>query len=185
MIFKSSNQGISSLKVIEWNINSDKRGSFSKLFSKNVYEELNIDFNVKQINLSHNSIRGTLRGMHYQSSSPDSKLVTSLRGSILDIAVDIRSGSDTFLEWQSVILDSDKGNSFYIPGGFAHGFITLTDDVKLLYLHDEEYLPENQCGINPFDPALSIDWKNEVESINSRDKNFKFLNESFKGIKLS
>ena len=169
MNFDIYNQSIPGLKVIQWKINEDERGFFSKLFSKDEFKEFGINLSVKQVNLSHNSKKGTLRGMHYQDPQPDAKLITCISGSILDVALDIRKNSDTFLQWHAVVLDSRKFNSFLIPKGFAHGFITLENDVNILYLHDQEYLPLNQSAINPFDPSINIEWKQEVTSISDRD----------------
>lgn len=182
MNFDTYDQSIPGLKVIQWKINEDERGFFSKLFSQNEFEEFGIDLSIKQVNFSHNSKKGTLRGMHYQDPQPDAKLITCINGSILDVALDIRKDSDTFLQWHSVVLDSRKSNSFLIPRGFAHGFVTLENDVKILYLHDEEYLPLNQYAINPFDPAINIEWKQEVISISDRDKECKFINDGFEGL---
>lgn len=159
-------------------LSTDDRGSFSKLFSG---EGILESFSISQVNLSKNYEIGTLRGLHYQYPNLDAKIITVLRGSIIDVAVDIRKQSTNFLGIYKYKLSADENHSLYIPKGFAHGFITLSSNTQVHYLHDEKYFADQQLGINALDSELGINWENKVKIISERDKNLPNIR-NFKGV---
>ena len=171
---------LNKVKLIEPNMHYDQRGWF--------YEAYNVDqfdrkYDFIQDNHSFSNVAGTLRGLHYQLPPfEQSKLIRVIVGSILDIVVDVRPESNTFLEWQSFVLNSEEKKSLLIPKGFAHGFITLSDKTEVYYKVDEKYSPENEITINYDDPSLMINWGNvNIKSISKKDlrgisiKDFKIL----------
>ena len=114
--------------------------------------------------------------MHFQNPPHmEKKIVTCLQGEVLDIAVDIRKGSPTFLNWHSEILNSENQSSFCIPSGFAHGFQTLTDNCQLLYIHSEFYKPDAEGVLNAFDSKIHIAWPLDVTEMSDRDRNSTLL----------
>ena len=162
---------------------SDDRGRFSRIFCRNTLSELLEGREVMQINHSHTSIEGTVRGMHFQfPPQSEVKIVTCMRGAVWDVAVDLRRGSPTFLQYQAVTLSEDDDCSFLVPEGFAHGFQTLAPDSELLYLHTAEFDPESEGSVNAIDPMLAIDWPRRVSNRSERDSQVPMLDPSFKGI---
>ena len=105
------------------------------------------------------SSKGVLRGLHFQTLHPQGKLVRSLQGKVYDVAVDLRKGSKTFGKYFGVVLDAEKQNQFYIPEGFAHGFLVLTEEATFAYKCTDFYHPEDEGGLMWNDPAIGIDWK--------------------------
>jgi dTDP-4-dehydrorhamnose 3,5-epimerase len=109
--------------------------------------------------------------MHFQCAPHDeAKFVSCLVGEVFDVAVDLRPWSSTYLQWHGEVLSAQNGRSMMIPGGFAHGFQTLTEDCELIYLHDKPYAPEAEGGVNPLDPKLAIAWPLPVGQISARDQ---------------
>jgi len=164
---------------------SDERGAFSRVFCMEELSPLMQEKRIEQINHSFNSKKGTVRGMHFQYA-PDCevKMVKCMRGSVLDIVIDIRKNSETFLESFSIELSAKNQNMLFIPEGFAHGFQTLEDDTELLYLHTKLYSPKNEGALNVTDPLLDINFPLDIISLSSRDKEHKFLDKNFKGIEV-
>ena len=163
-------------------IHGDQRGWFHRVYSN---KELGgyIPKKIVQINHSFNKNKGTFRGFHFQlPPHNESKLIRCIRGKVLDMALDIRCGSSTFLQVASIELSSEKRNMIYIPEGFAHGFLTLEDNCELEYYHSEEYIKESEGGINVSDPKLNLTLPLNIELISERDKAFNLMNESFIGI---
>ena len=151
----------------------DERGQFARTFCVDELSDAGIDFRVLQTNISTNTIAGTLRGMHYQRDPHgEQKIVRCSRGSIFDVAVDIRPGSDTYLQWTSEILSSKRMNGLYIPAGFAHGFISLTDDCEVTYLMGSTYEAEAGAGLRWDDPAIQINWPLTPSIMSERDANW-------------
>ena len=137
----------------------DDRGWFSEIFHENRLSELGIVVRFVQDNLSSSRRAGTLRGLHFQlPPAAQAKLVTVLQGRILDIAVDVRRGSPTFGKHVSAELSAETGRQLYIPVGFAHGFLSLEDDVVLMYKVSDYYAPAYDSGIRWNDPDLSVRW---------------------------
>ena len=163
----------------------DNRGHFERLFCVKEFKELGLDKPIININHSFSKKKGTVRGLHFQYPPfQEVKLIICLKGSIYDIAVDIRANSCTFLQWQAEILDGDSRKIFMIPEGFAHGFQTLEDNVELLYIHTNFYNKEKESGLNHNDPILNINWPLKVTKISDKDKNYKFITTNFKGVEL-
>lgn len=148
---------IPEVKIIEPKVFGDTRGFFYESFQDKRYFDNGIDANFVQDNFSR-SITGVLRGLHYQLKYPQAKLVTVIRGSVLDVAVDIRVGSPTFGEWVGVILNDENHRQLYIPAGFAHGFCVLSDIVDFAYKCSDYYHPEDEHGILWNDSEIGISW---------------------------
>jgi dTDP-4-dehydrorhamnose 3,5-epimerase len=137
----------------------DDRGHFVEVFNQKVCLSAGIDFQPVQENQSLSRFAGTVRGLHFQREpAVQAKLVRVLRGRIFDVAVDIRLGSPTFMQWVSMEMSAEGGDQIFIPGGFAHGFCTLEPDTEIAYLVDDYYSPECDGAILWSDPALAIGW---------------------------
>lgn len=137
----------------------DARGFFSETFSKQGFREAGIDIDWVQDNQSLSAEQGVLRGLHFQVAPfAQDKLIRVLRGSIFDVAVDIRSGSPTYGKWVSCVLSAGSWNQLLVPRGFAHGFLTLEPDVEVFYKVSAPYAPDCDRAIRWDDPALAIDW---------------------------
>lgn len=151
--------GINGLCLVTPKVYSDERGQFMEAFNCNELARWNIDFKVVQENQS-GSVKGTLRGLHFQIRRPQGKLVRVLSGEIYDVAVDLRKNSTTFGRYYGVRLSSDNKRQLLIPKGFAHGFLTLSDWAEVCYLCDELYQADDEGGIIWNDPTLAIEWPN-------------------------
>lgn len=175
---------ISGLIVIERTRIQDSRGFLSRFFCMETLQPLGMK-PIQQINQTLTKKAGAIRGLHFQHP-PESeiKIVSCLHGRILDVAVDLRADSPTFLTWYATELSADNNLSLYIPEGFAHGFQTLTEDCELLYLHTANYSPTHEAGLNPLDPKLAIHWPIPVAEISARDQAHPMLDSDFKGIKV-
>lgn len=136
----------------------DARGFFIETYHQNRFDELGIHESFVQDNHS-SSTKGTLRGLHYQLRRAQAKLCRVIEGEALDIAVDIRLGSPTFGKWAAVVLSAKKQNQIYVPAGFAHGFVALTESVQFLYKCSDFYDPSDEHGILWNDPNLAISWR--------------------------
>ena len=135
------------------------------------------------MNHSVSYAKGTLRGMHFQHPPfREIKLVPCIAGTVMDVIVDIRQGSPTFLQWQAVELSAENNRMIYIPEGFAHGFQTLQDNSALIYHHTEFYTPGAEGGIRYDDPLVGIQWTLPVSIISQRDAGHPLLDHKFKGI---
>jgi dTDP-4-dehydrorhamnose 3,5-epimerase len=145
--------------VIELEQLGDERGWFARSFDSDEFAARGLDPALVQCNLSFNARRGTLRGMHYQAEPHgESKLVRCVRGTIFDVAVDLRPHSATYCRWHGVDLSAENGLAYYIPAGLAHGFQTLSDDCEVLYQMGHRYVPEAARGVRFDDPAFAIRW---------------------------
>jgi dTDP-4-dehydrorhamnose 3,5-epimerase len=168
------------LKLIERQHLGDSRGFLSRLFCAEELAATGWHKPIAQINLTYTAQCGTLRGMHYQQPPyAEMKLVTCIQGEVWDVAVDLRSVSPTFLHWHAEILSADNNRALLIPEGFAHGFQTLTNDVKLLYCHSTAYNPNAEAGLNARDPSLAIDWPRTIKEQSMRDKSHPFISKEF------
>lgn len=163
----------------------DARGRFTRLFCESELAPIRRDLRFAQINLSETRGRGTLRGMHYQTPpAAEAKLIRCLRGSVFDVAVDLRAESPTFLHWHALELTSDNNRAIFIPEGFAHGFQALTDEVHLLYMHTASWTPACEAGLRHDDPRLAIHWPLPVTTISERDRGYRLIDEIFAGMSL-
>lgn len=173
------------LKILERKIVGDERGSFHRMFCENELKEAGWISPVSQINFTRTTLRGTIRGMHYQKAPfAEMKLVACVVGRVLDVVVDLRAGSATFLKWFSVELAEDNHRSILVPEGFAHGFQALTDDVALLYSVSSPFTAEAEGGLNPMDPRIGIEWPLPVSTVSARDAGQPFVTDAFRGMKL-
>lgn len=149
---------ISDALIVEPKIFGDDRGFFLESFNKKQFAELTgIDKEFVQDNHSLSS-RGVLRGLHYQIKQPQGKLVRVVRGEVFDVAVDLRKSSSTFGQWEGVVLSAENKRQFWIPEGFAHGFVVLSDQAEFLYKTTDYYAPEHERCIRWNDADLAIDW---------------------------
>ena len=157
---------------IEPKIFGDNRGWFYESYSKEKFEKLGITADFIQDNRSFSAQKGTLRGLHCQTNpKAQAKLITCLKGAILDVAVDIRKGSPTYMKWIAVELNEENKKMLFIPRGCLHGFVTLTDNVEVTYKVDELYSPENDRSIRFDDPAFGVEWGCENPVLSEKDKN--------------
>jgi len=161
----------------------DARGFFSRLFCADELAAAGWTWPIAQINHSYTAQAGTVRGMHYQHPPhAEAKLVSCLRGRVWDVAVDLRPGSPTFLQWCAQELSAENGAALLIPPACAHGFQTLSDDVELLYVHSAPYVPLADAGLNPQDPQLGLSWPLPVGIISDKDAQRPFLAPDFRGL---
>ncbi|KJS40067.1 MAG: dTDP-4-dehydrorhamnose 3,5-epimerase [Rhodospirillaceae bacterium BRH_c57] len=159
MAFRIRALDIPEVKVIEVDRFGDHRGFFSETYSRKAFADLGIDQDFVQDNQSLSAQIGTVRGLHFQIPPyAQDKLVRVTRGAILDIAVDIRHGSPTFGRWVAAEISAENWLQILVPGGFAHGFVTLQPDTEVLYKVSAPYSPEHDKGILWDDPALGIEW---------------------------
>lgn len=180
---KFLNTNFDDLWIIETESKNDSRGFLTRLFCKNEFEKINFYKEFVQENLTLTKTKGTFRGFHYQvSSHSETKLVRCISGKVLDIVIDLRKDSKTFLNSFSVELESTKLNMILIPEGFAHGFQTLTDNCLMLYLHSNFYNSEYERGIRYNDPMINFELPLSVADISERDKNHPLLQNKFEGI---
>jgi dTDP-4-dehydrorhamnose 3,5-epimerase len=162
---------------------SDERGWFARTYCKNEFAAIGHDKEWVQMNHSFAAEKGTVRGMHFQHPPfSEIKMVRCIAGAVLDVIVDIRKDSPTFLQHVSVELSAANKQMIYIPAGFAHGFQTLTDNTELIYHHSEYYQPGVEGGLRCNDDALNIQWLSPVINVSERDNNHPLLDEQFKGI---
>jgi len=161
-------QAIPEVKLIIPQVFGDSRGFFQETFKAEAYRTAGIGTEFVQDNWSR-SVRGTLRGLHYQLPNPQDKLVWVVSGEIYDVAVDVRRGSPTFGKWVSAILSDVNHHQFFIPAGFAHGFCVLSDEADFMYKCSNPYSPKDEKGILWSDPALGIPWPVENPILSKRD----------------
>lgn len=155
--------------IIEPQVFGDCRGYFMETYSTRAFHELGIDTIFVQDNQSFTAQKGTLRGIHFQNAPmAQAKLVRVARGAVMDVAVDLRKGSPTYLKWQAVELSAENKRMLYIPRGFGHGFKTLTDDVEFCYKVDNLYSKEHDRGIRFNDPTIGVEWGEVMEELLSQ-----------------
>ena len=172
------NTKLQDVKIITPKVFGDNRGFFEETYSDRDFKEAGIDFNFIQDNQSFSATRGTLRGLHYQLNPMcQAKLLRCTRGEILDVAVDIRRGSPQYAQWTSVLLSAENKKQLFIPRGFAHGFITLTDNVEVQYKADNYYAPECDGNISYKDPQIAVDWGMEPVVLSDKDRQAPLLSE--------
>lgn len=176
---------LAGLALVETGSIKDERGQFTRLFCESECSKLRPRLHWTQINLSRTSLKGTVRGMHFQCPpSAEAKLIRCLRGRVFDVAVDVRAGSPTFLHWYGAELNENNSMQIFIPEGFAHGFQALTDDVELLYLHTVAWSREHEETLRHDDPKLGIAWPLPVTRVSEKDRNASLLTDGFTGIRL-
>ena len=154
---KVTSCGIDGLYVIEPTVFKDERGYFVETYNQNDFKEAGLDMVFVQDNQSM-SVRGVLRGLHFQKQFPQGKLVRAVRGSVFDVAVDLRSSSPTYGKWFGVELTAENKKQFYIPEGFAHGFLVLSDEAEFCYKVTDFYHPNDEGGILWSDEEIGVAW---------------------------
>lgn len=165
--------------IVEPEVYGDSRGWFTESWSKRSLKKSGLDYNFVQDNHSFSANKGTLRGLHFQSNpKAQAKLVRCTRGAILDVAVDIRDGSPTYGQWILVELSEENKKQILIPRGFAHGFVTLTDDVEVQYKSDEYYSQEHDGGFAWNDPSIGVDWRIQNPILSEKDQKAPLLKDS-------
>ena len=187
---------IEGLYIIEPAVHGDNRGYFMETYNKRDMEEAGLTMNFVQDNQSM-SVKGVLRGLHFQKQFPQGKLVRVIRGKVFDVAVDLRKNSNTYGRWFGVELSAENNKQFYVPEGFAHGYLTLSDVAEFCYKVTDFYHPGDEGGLAWNDPSIGIDWGikgtyNGTASaegytlpdgtplnILDRDQNWRNLNETF------
>lgn len=173
------------LKVIERKVIGDGRGFLERLYCADELRDVIGDSAIAQINRTLTSMRGTVRGMHFQfPPHAEIKFVSCLRGTVFDVAVDLRRDSPTFLRWHAELLSDAEHTTILIPEGFAHGFQTLTDNCELLYFHSAAYEPVAQGGVNARDPMLAIQWPEDITEMSARDASHSMLTGDYRGVAL-
>ena len=154
----------------------DERGFFARSYCQNELDELGLTSQVVQANISFNKYQGTIRGLHYQvDPAPETKLVRCIRGSIVDVIVDMRPQSATYREHLAIELTCDNHLALFIPAHCAHGFQTLQDDTEVTYMVSGFYTPDCERGLRYDDPALSINWPQPVTQISDKDAQWQLL----------
>ena len=177
------NTNIEGLQTIQRNPVGDERGYFERLFCVQELKTLLGRRSIVQINHSLTDKIGSVRGMHFQHPPHDEmKLVACLSGEVFDVAIDLRRGSPTFLEWHSEILSEKNHRTLCIPEGFAHGFQSLTAGCKLIYLHTAAYEIKAEAGLNVLDPSLAINWPLPITECSVRDQGHAPLQSDFLGL---
>lgn len=165
--------------IIEPDVFGDARGWFMETWTKQKLADLGIDVDFVQDNQSYTANKGTLRGLHFQMDPmAQAKLVRVVRGTVMDVAVDIRKGSPTYKKWTSVILSAENKRQFFIPRGFAHGFVALSDDVEFVYKCDNYYSKECDRSIKWNDPTIGVEWNVEDPLVSEKDNSAPLLDDS-------
>ena len=161
---------IKGVYIIDVKTYGDNRGYFMETYKESDFKEAGLDYNFVQDNQS-SSRKGVLRGLHFQKTHPQAKLVRVLKGEVFDVAVDLRKNSPTYGQWVGVILSEENKRQFMIPRGFAHGFVVMSDYAEFAYKCDDLYHQEDEGGIMWNDPAIGIEWPEVGELILSeKDK---------------
>lgn len=181
--FIISDTPLADLKIVERRQMGDERGFLARLFCAEELAAAGWMTPIAQINHTSTQQQGTVRGLHFQHPPhAEMKLVSCLRGAIWDVAVDLRAGSPTFLQWHAQELSAANHRALLIPEGFAHGFQTLCDDCELLYLHSVAYTQAAEAGLHAKDPTLAIAWPMAFSGFSARDAQQPMLDPLFKGL---
>ena len=173
---------IEGLYVIEPTVFKDERGYFMETYNQNDFKEAGLNKTFVQDNQAM-SVKGVLRGLHFQKQYPQGKLVRAVRGTVFDVAVDLRSDSKTYGKWFGVTLSAENKKQFYIPEGFAHGFLVLSDEAEFAYKCTDFYHPGDEGGLLWSDPEIGVDWPIEPGMeliISDKDKKWSGLKDTFK-----
>ena len=155
--FQFTKTGIEGLVVVEPKVFGDNRGYFMETYNYNDFKAAGLDMVFVQDNQSK-SKKGVLRGLHFQKKNPQGKLVRVVSGEVYDVAVDLRKGSDTYGKWYGVLLSAENKKQFYVPEGFAHGFVVMSETAEFVYKCTRFYDPRDEGGLMWNDPEIGIDW---------------------------
>jgi len=180
---KSIPTRIPGVLIVETTPYRDERGYFYRAFCQHELTSIVGDRRIEQINLARTSSVGAIRGMHFQRAPyAEMKLIRCIKGKVLDVAVDLRKDSATYLQWHAVELCAEGCNMVVIPEGCAHGFQVLEPESELLYLHTARYSPESEGGVRFDDPLFLISWPLPVSDISDRDLTYPFLQPDYSGV---
>jgi dTDP-4-dehydrorhamnose 3,5-epimerase len=183
--FNIINETLNGLKLVETKPIKDERGFFQRLLCNDDFKEIGLEKSIVNINHSKTLGKGSIRGLHFQyQPASEVKIVKCIKGSIYDVAIDIREDSPTFLHYYGTELSETNNRMLYIPEGFAHGFQTLTDDAEIIYFVTNYYSSELESGLNPFDNKINIKWPLKCKNISKKDKNAKMVDNNFSGVDL-
>ena len=160
--------GIAGLLVVEPKVHGDARGFFLETWNRDRYREAGLDTDFVQDNVSFSRC-GILRGLHFQNPRPQGKLLQVLQGEVFDVAVDIRRSSPTFGKWHGLVLSGENKRQFYVPAGFAHGFLVLSETALFHYKCTEFYSPQDELAIRWDDPDVGIAWPLKEPLVSERD----------------
>ena len=173
------------LLLVQRKVTEDHRGFLSRFYCAEEFSEAGLAKHIVQINHTFTRKKGAVRGLHFQyPPHAEAKLVSCLRGEILDVAVDLRRSSPTFLQWHGEILSAANRRSLLIPEGYAHGFQALTEGCEMMYLHTAAYHPEAEGALNMADSRLGIVWPLPIDDVSERDRNHPFIGSGFQGMDL-
>jgi dTDP-4-dehydrorhamnose 3,5-epimerase len=182
---KFNNLGIEGLYLAELEPLRDDRGFFVRSYCDKALKEINIMKPIKQVNHSFTSIIGAIRGMHYQNPPhAEIKMVRCISGEVFDVAIDLRKGSDTFLQWHGEYLNPENFKMMIIPEGFAHGFQVIKQNTELIYMHTASYAPGAESGLLFNDEEIGIEWPLQVTEISDRDLKHKMITKEFEGVNI-
>ncbi len=158
----------------------DDRGFFGRIWCQDEYETHGLKTNIAQSNIGVSSMKGTLRGLHFQKPPhQEVKIIRCSRGAIYDVIVDLRPESATYQKWLAVELNEKNTRMLYVPEGFAQGYMTLTDDTEMYYLTTAVYAPDSAFGIRYNDPSINIEWPLPIASISENDQNWPDYKDSY------
>jgi dTDP-4-dehydrorhamnose 3,5-epimerase len=165
--------GLEGAWILQLDRHEDERGFFARVWCAEELQRRGLNADLAQCSLSYNRLAGTLRGMHYQAApAQEAKIVRCIRGAVHDVLLDLRCASPSYRRWVSRELTADNRESLYVPEGVAHGFMTLCDDVEVLYLISCEYAPDLARGVRWDDPAFAIRWPQTPTVISARDSSY-------------
>jgi dTDP-4-dehydrorhamnose 3,5-epimerase len=176
---------IEGVKVIHSEPFKDERGFFNRIFCREELRTIHPDIVIAQINHSMTAKKGTVRGMHFQNPPyAEIKIVRCVKGSIFDVAVDLRKNSSTFLQWHGEILSADNMKALVVPEGCAHGFQSLEDEVEMIYIHSKPYCKSAEGSIRYDDPMIGIQWPLQIAQVSEKDKLMPLLTDKYGGIEI-
>lgn len=178
--FNFTKTSIDGVIIIEPTVFGDERGYFMETYQKEEFKQLGLDVDFVQDNQS-SSHKGVLRGLHFQYTQPQGKLVRVISGEVFDVAVDLRKDSPTYGKWEGVTLSAENKKQFYIPPGFAHGFVVLSDSAEFTYKCTDYYKADDEGGIQWDDPEIGINWPiDDIDEIilSEKDKKWKPLSQT-------
>jgi dTDP-4-dehydrorhamnose 3,5-epimerase len=169
--------------LVELEKRGDERGFFARLFCEKEFGAAGLETRFVQISNSQTGAKGTLRGLHFQlPPAAEVKVVRAVRGALWDVIVDLRLGSATYLKWFGAELNEYNRRMMYVPRGFGHGFVTLTDNVEAIYFNSAFYAPEAERGLRWNDPAVRIEWPLQPREMSDKDRKWPDLNPEFHGV---
>ena len=176
---------LQNLFVIEKAVLEDNRGYFERMYCNETLQGLGIKIDIKQINHSYTKRTGVIRGLHFQKPPfAEKKIITCIKGEVLDVVVDVRYNSPTFLKYFSIKLSAENHKSLLVPEGFAHGFQTLVNDCELIYFHTANYNKDAEGALNALDPSIGIEWALPLSERSERDNLHPYIDSTFKGIQI-